>query len=447
MRLSRHSYSTLRSIQGPLIFVEKVIEVRMGEVVSIVFPDGRDTEGEVLRIDRDSVLIQVVGDSRGLDMDRTRVVFTDAVKRAPLSPAVLNRVFSGSFRPLDDLPMFVPDGWAPVAGLPMNPVARARPQEMIETGFSTIDGLNTLVKGQKLPIFSCAGLPARELVAGILEHARATTGDGADRGAGSIVVFVALGLAQHDYAYYQQTLERMRGDFVAFINLAKDPVVERLLAPRFGLTVAEYLAFEHRRDVLVVITDMTNYCDALREVSTAREELPGRRGYPGYLYSDLASLYERAGRIKQRPGSVTLLPVITMPEDDITHPIPDLTGYITEGQIVLSRELHQRGVFPPVDVLPSLSRLMQQGIGAGRTREDHREIANALYMHYSDGRDLRRLEAIVGREGMSERDRHMLDFAEAFEREIVHQGTARRGIGETLDLSGALLARFGLRAP
>ena len=446
MRLSRHSYSTLRSIQGPLVFVEKVIEARMGEVVSIVFPDGRETEGEVLRIERDTVLIQVVGDSRGLDMDRTRIVFTDAVKRAPLSLAALNRVFSGSFQPLDGLPMFVPDEWAPVAGLPMNPVARARPQEMIETGFSTIDGLNTLVKGQKLPIFSCAGLPSREVAAGILEHARnaSTSAGGA---AGSVVVFVALGLAHHEYAYYRQTLERMQGEFVAFINLAQDPVVERLLTPRFGLTVAEYLAFRHGRDVLVVITDMTNYCDALREVSTAREELPGRRGYPGYLYSDLASLYERAGRIKQQPGSVTLLPVVTMPEDDITHPIPDLTGYITEGQVVLSRELHQRGIFPPVDVLPSLSRLMQQGIGPGRTREDHRAIANALYMHYASGRDLRRLEAIVGREGMGEGDRHMLDFADAFEREIVHQGAARRSIGETLDLSRALLVRFGLPGP
>ena len=445
MRLSRHSYSTLRSIQGPLVFVEKVLEARMGEVVTIVFPDGRETEGEVLRIERDTVLIQVVGDSRGLDMDRTRVVFTDAVKRAPLSLAALNRVFSGSFRPLDGLPMFVPDRWVPVAGLPMNPVARARPQEMIETGFSTIDGLNTLVKGQKLPIFSCAGLPSREVAAGILEHARsaaATSGAMAQ----SVVVFVALGLAHHEYAYYRQTLERMQGEFVAFINLAQDPVVERLLAPRFGLTVAEYLAFEHGRDVLVVITDMTNYCDALREVSTAREELPGRRGYPGYLYSDLASLYERAGRIKDRHGSVTLLPVVTMPEDDITHPIPDLTGYITEGQIVLSREMHQRGIFPPVDVLPSLSRLMQQGIGKGRTREDHRALANALYMHYASGRDLRRLEAIVGREGMGEGDRHMLDFADAFEREIVHQGAERRSIGRTLDLSRDLLVRFGLLA-
>jgi V/A-type H+-transporting ATPase subunit B len=414
----------------------------MGEVVHIRFPDGREAEGEVLKIDAEVVLVEVVGESRGLDTEHSRIVFTDAVKRAPLSAAVLGRVFDGSFRPLDERPMFVPDEWAPVAGFPINPVARERPQDLIETGLSTIDGLNTLVKGQKLPIFSCAGLPSREIAAAILEHARV----GAATAAGPVVVFVALGLSQHDYAFYRDALERMRGDFVAFINLAKDPVVERLLAPRFGLTVAEHLAFAHGRDVLVLVTDMTNYCDALREVSTAREELPGRRGYPGYMYSDLASLYERAGRIKGMAGSVTMLPILTMPEDDITHPIADLTGYITEGQIVLSRELHQRGIFPPVDVLPSLSRLMQRGIGRGRTRDDHRAIANALYMHYAAGRDLRRLEAIVGREGMSEADRHLLDFADAFEREIVHQGAERRSVGETLDASQRLLARFGLGA-
>jgi V/A-type H+-transporting ATPase subunit B len=442
MRLARHSYTTIRSVQGPLLFLERVLEARMGEVVRIAFPDGHEAEGEVLKIEGDVVLIEVVGESRGLDMDHSRVLFTDVVKRAPLSPAVLGRVFDGSFRPIDDRPMFIPDRWAPVAGFPLNPVARERPQDLIETGLSTIDGLNTLVKGQKLPIFSCAGLPSREIAAAILEHARAGTQDVS--GAASAVVFVALGLTQHEYAYYGEALERMQGDFVAFINLAKDPVVERLLAPRFGLTVAEHLAFDLGRDVLVLITDMTNYCDALREVSTAREELPGRRGYPGYMYSDLASLFERAGRIKGTAGSVTMLPVLTMPEDDITHPIPDLTGYITEGQVVLSRELHQRGIFPPVDVLPSLSRLMQRGIGKGRTREDHRAIANALYMNYATGRDLRRLEAIVGREGMSDADRHVLDFADAFEREIVHQGSERRSIGETLDASKRLLERFKL---
>ena len=442
MRLARHSYATIVSVQGPLVFLDRVAAARMGEVVRIRFPDGREAEGEVLKIDGEVVLVEVVGESRGLDIEHSRILFTDAVKRAPLSRAVLGRVFDGSFRPLDGRPMYVADEWAPVAGFPINPVARERPQDLIETGLSTIDGLNTLVKGQKLPIFSCAGLPSREIAAAILEHARAGTEDTPE--AASVVVFVALGLSQHEYAFYREALERTRGDFVAFINLAKDPVVERLLAPRFGLTVAEHLAFAHGRDVLVLITDMTNYCDALREVSTAREELPGRRGDPGYMYSDLASLYERAGRIKGVRGSVTLLPVLTMPEDDITHPIPDLTGYITEGQIVLSRELHQRGISPPIDVLPSLSRLMQRGIGKGRTREDHRAIANALYTHYAGGRDLRRLEAIVGREGMSDADRHRLDFADAFEREIVHQGSERRTVGETLDASKRLLERFGL---
>jgi V/A-type H+-transporting ATPase subunit B len=446
MRLSQHSYSTLHGIQGPLVFLDSVVEARLGEVATVVFPDGHEVEGEVLRIERDTVLIQVIGDSRGLDLEHSRIVLTDTVKRAPLSLAMLNRTFDGSFQPLDGLPMFLPERWAPVGGYPMNPVARERPQQMIETGLSCIDGLNTLVKGQKLPIFSCAGLPSHEVAARILRHAR-TGGSSAQSDALSTVIFVALGLTDHEHAFYRETLERVGSDYVAFVNLARDPVVERLLAPRFGLTVAEYLAFECGRDVLVIVTDLANYCDALREVSTAREELPGRRGYPGYLYSDLASLYERAGRIKQCAGSVTMLPIVTMPEDDITHPVPDLTGYITEGQIVLSRELHQRGIFPPVDALPSLSRLMQRGIGEGRTRADHRDVANALYMHYAEGRDLRRLEAIVGREGLNERDRRMLDFADAFEHEIVNQGPVRRTIGETLDASRALLGRFELALP
>lgn len=441
MRLAEHSYSTLRSIRGPLLFLERVLEVRLGEAVRIDFPDGTRTEGEVLRIDRDTVLVQVFGESRGLDLNRTSVSFTDRVKQAPLSPDCLGRIFDGSFRPVDGLPMFIPHKQAPISGLPINPVARARPLEFIETGFSCVDGLNTLVKGQKLPLFSCAGLPSREMAAGILRQARLASGGD------FVVVFVALGLTHHDYAFYRQTLEQMGGGFVAFVNLAGEPVVERLLAPRYGLTLAEYLAFEKGMDVLVVITDMVNYCDALREVATAREELPGRRGYPGAMYSDLASIYERAGRIQEVKGSVTLLPVVTMPEDDITHPIPDLTGYITEGQIVLSRELHQRGVYPPVDVLPSLSRLMQAGIGEGRTRREHRAIANGLYRGYARGRELRKLEAIVGRDGMGEKDNRMLDMADAFEAEFIHQGQERRDIGGTLELGAELLKRFGLEKP
>ncbi len=402
-----------------------------------VTDDGREIAGEVLGIEGDKVLVELYGDSRGLDIQGMSVVFTDALMRAPLSPDLLGRVFNGSCKPIDGMDMFIPDQQVPVTGSPINPAARARPEEPIETGFSAIDGLNTLVKGQKLPVFSCSGLPSRELVAGILRNARLTAGD-----IGFCVVFAALGLTFHEYSFYLRTIKEMKTGFVAFVNLADEPVMERLLAPRFALTVAEYLAFEMGMDVLVIITDMTNYCDALREISTAREELPGRRGYPGYMYSDLASLYERAGRIRGMKGSVTMLPVVTMPEDDITHPIPDLTGYITEGQIVLSREIHQRDIFPPVDVLPSLSRLMQKGIGEGRTRKDHREIANNLYKYYARGRDLRRLEAIVGREGMTEDDKHMLGFADAFEREFVHQGSVRRIVGETLDIGLSLIERY-----
>ncbi len=442
MRLSEHIYRTISSIRGPLLLVENVFSARMGEAVRILSPDNREMDGEVLKIEGDTVLIQVYEETRGLDIENSSVVFTDSIKKAPLSLDIIGRIFNGSCVPIDGLPMFIPEKLAPVTGFPMNPSARARPEEFIETGFSSIDGLNTLVKGQKLPIFSCAGLPSKELAAGILKNA-ALKGEKEK----FVVVFVAIGLTYHEYSFYRNILEEMRMKFVAFVNMADEPVMERLLAPRFGLTVAEYLAFERGFDVLAVITDMTNYCDALREISTAREELPGRRGYPGYMYSDLASIYERAGRINNQEyasGSVTILPVVTMPEDDITHPIPDLTGYITEGQIVLSRELHQKGIFPPVDVLPSLSRLMQRGIGEGHTREDHRKIANLLYKYYAKGRDLKRLEAIVGREGMTEDDRGMLNFADAFEREFVHQGMMRRSINETLDEGINLLKRFSL---
>jgi V/A-type H+-transporting ATPase subunit B len=439
MRLSEHTYRTISTIAGPLLFVEKVQAARIGEVVRVVMPDGRTTEAEVLEIDGETALVEVYGTMQGVDIETTTVTFTDAIKKVPLSPDIIGRVFNGSFVPKDNAPLFLPEKWMPLTGAPMNPSARARPADFIETGITAIDGLNTLVRGQKLPIFSCAGLPSKEVVAFILRNARL-----AQAGRSFVVIFAALGLTFHEYSFYQRVLDEMRTGFVAFVNMADEPVMERLLAPRFALTVAEYLAFEKNMDVLVIITDMTNYCDALREISTAREELPGRRGYPGYMYSDLASLYERAGRIRGMEGSVTMLPVVTMPEDDITHPIPDLTGYITEGQIVLSRELHQKGIAPPIDVLPSLSRLMQKGIGEGRTRADHRNVANHLYKYYAKGRDLRRLEAIVGRDGMTKADALMLDFADAFERDIIGQGVARRTVQESLDAGLAIMKRFSL---
>jgi V/A-type H+-transporting ATPase subunit B len=440
MRLSEHRYKTISSIAGPLLFVQGIFGAKIGEVVKIHTPDRRQLDGEVLEINEDRLLIEVFADTQGLDIEESSIVLTDSIRRAPLSPEIIGRVFNGSFEPVDDLPMFIPEKRIPITGFPINPTARARPEEFIETGVSVIDGLNTLVKGQKLPVFSCSGLPSRDVVAAVLKNSSRAKGKGGD----FIIVFTALGLTFHEYSFYMNVIKEMQSEFVAFINMADEPAMERLLAPRFALTVAEYLAFEKGMDVLVIITDMTNYCDALREVSTAREELPGRRGYPGFMYSDLASLYERAGRIKGLNGSVTMLPVVTMPEDDITHPIPDLTGYITEGQIVLSRELHQKGIFPPVDVLPSLSRLMQRGIGEGHTRADHRSVSNLLYKHYAKGRDLRRLEAIIGREGMSADDKLMLDFADAFERQYVNQGMERRNIDETLDGGINLLKQFNL---
>jgi len=439
MRLSEHIYRTISTIAGPLLFVQNVQDARVGEMVTVHTPDGRDMEAEVLEIDGETTLIEVYGTTQGLDIERTTISFTDAVKKVPLSEDIVGRIFNGSFEPKDGAPLFVPEKRMPITGAPINPAARARPADFIETGFTTIDALNTLVRGQKLPIFSCAGLPSKEVVASILRNSRL-----ADTTKRFVVIFAALGLTFHEYSFYMKTLEDMRTGFVAFVNIADEPVMERLLAPRFALTVAEYLAFEKGMDILVIITDMTNYCDALREISTAREELPGRRGYPGYMYSDLASLYERAGRIYGREGSVTMLPVVTMPEDDITHPIPDLTGYITEGQIVLARDLHQKGIFPPVDVLPSLSRLMQKGIGEGRTRADHRKVSNLLYKYYAKGRDLRRLEAIVGRDGMTKADILMLDFADAFEKELVGQGGKRRTVLESLDAGLELMKKFGL---
>lgn len=439
MRLAEHSYRSISAIRGPLVFVERVFAARIGEAVTLVAPDGQALDGEVLKIDEELVLIQVFGETYGLDLEKTTVTFHDAVKRAPLSKHCLGRIFNGSFVPLDGAPMYIPERWESISGAPINPVCREYPREMIETGISVIDGLNSLIKGQKLPIFSCSGLPVQELVAQILAQARLP-------GAGDfVIVFVALGLTYHEYDYYHQTLTQLSNRFVAFFNLAGEPVVERLQAPRLGLTVAEDLAFNHQMDVLVIVSDMTNYCDALREISTAREELPGRRGYPGYMYSDLASLYERAGRLRGKNGSVTLLPVLTMPEDDIAHPIPDLTGYITEGQIVLSREMYQKGLFPPIDVLPCLSRLMQHGIGEGQTRADHRQVANLLYQYYSRGRDLRKLEAVVGTEGLLEDDREILAMADAFEQRFVHQGNSRRDIYQTLDLGLELLAEYGVK--
>ncbi len=431
-------HRTVSYVAGPLLIAEQMVGVGYDELVEVVTPDDEVRRGRVLAIEGDRAVVQVLDGTSGLSLPGTRIRARGEVARVAVGADLVGRILDGSGAPADGGPPLRPEAYHDVNGLPINPVARDHPSEFIETGVSAIDGLNTLVRGQKLPIFSGFGLPAAELAAQI---ARESTVPGDVSGSEFVVVFAAMGVTQREAAFFRDTfagsaaLERT----VLFLNTADDPAVERLLAPRAALTAAEHLAFEHGRHVLVVLTDVTSYCEALRELSAAREEIPGRRGYPGYMYTDLASLFERAGRIRGRSGSLTQLMILSMPDDDITHPIPDLTGYITEGQIVLSRELDRRGIEPPIDVLPSLSRLMNAGIGAGKTREDHRAVADQLYAALARGRDLRRLVSIVGEAALSEEDRSYLAFADSFERRLVNQGGARRTIEETLELAWELL--------
>jgi len=433
-------YCTLTRIAGPLIFVERIRDVAYSEIVEISGPDGEVRLGQVLEVDRRLGIVQVFAGTGGLDLARTRVRFTGDVARLDVSLSMLGRVLDGSGQPIDGGPPIIPETSLDINGLPINPSVRTHPSEFIQTGLSAIDGLNTLTRGQKLPIFSGAGLPANEIAAQIAAQARVESRG--EEGDAFAVVFAAIGITHREASFFMEQF-RAGGAMdrtVLFINGADDPTIERLLTPRAALTAAEYLAFTHDRHVLVILTDMTNYCEALREVAAAREEVPGRRGYPGYMYSDLASLYERAGRIRGKAGSITQLVILTMPDDDITHPIPDLTGYITEGQIVLSRDLHRKGVYPPIDVLPSLSRLMNAGIGEGKTRADHRAVADQLYALYAQGRDLRRLVAIIGEAALSPDDRRVLAFADRFEAEFIGQGMVNRSVEETLVLAWDLLA-------
>ena len=433
-------YRTLSQIKGPLIFVERITDVAYNEIVEITSPAGDVRLGQVLEVDRQRCMVRVFVGTSGLDLTRTRARFTRDVARLDVSLSMLGRVLDGSGHPMDGGPLIIPEASLDINGLPINPSVRTHPIEFIQTGISAIDGLNTLTRGQKLPIFSGAGLPANELAAQVASQARVMAGEG-ETSEPFAVVFAAIGITHREASFF---MDQFRASdamdrTVLFINRADDPSIERLLTPRAALTAAEFLAFTHHRHVLVIMTDMTNYCEALREIAAASEEVPGRRGYPGYMYSDLASLYERAGRIRGNPGSVTQLIILTMPDDDITHPIPDLTGYITEGQLVLSRDLFHKGVYPPIDVLPSLSRLMNAGIGEGKTRADHRSVADQLYALYAEGRDLRRLVAIIGEAALSEDDRRVLNFAGRFEEEFVGQGMVDRDITETLKLAWELL--------
>jgi len=430
-------YLTVREIVGPLIMVQDVEGVTYGELVDIHLADGTRRRGRVLDVSLESALVQVFEGTAGIKTEQTKVRFLGRGQEIGVSMDMLGRIFDGFGRPIDDGPEIIPEKRLNINGYPMNPYSRDYPNEFIQTGISTIDGLNPLVRGQKLPIFSGSGLPHARLAAQIARQASVLGTE--ERFA---VVFAAMGITFEESNFFISDFRRTGAleRTVLFINLADDPPIERIAVPRLALTVAEYLAFENDMHILVILTDMTNYCEALREVSAARKEVPGRRGYPGYMYTDLASIYERAGRIRDRTGSITQFPILTMPEDDKTHPIPDLTGYITEGQIILSRSLHGQGIYPPVDVLPSLSRLKDKGIGEGKTRADHADVMNQLYAAYARGKNAQELALVLGESALSPQDVRYVRFAEAFESEFIAQGEdENRTIEQTLDIGWRLL--------
>ena len=437
-------YQTITEISGPLVFAEVDEPVGYDEIVEIETEDGRTLRGQVLESSEGIVSIQVFEGTGGIDRNAS-VRFLGETMKMPVTEDLLGRVLDGSGNPIDGGPEIVPDERQDIVGKAINPYSREYPEEFIQTGVSAIDGMNTLVRGQKLPIFSGSGLPHNELALQIARQATVPEEDESGEGSEFAVIFGAMGITAEEANEFMDDFERTGAleRSVVFANLADDPAVERTVTPRLALTTAEYLAFEKDYHVLVILTDMTNYCEALREIGAAREEVPGRRGYPGYMYTDLATLYERAGRIQGREGSVTQLPILTMPGDDDTHPIPDLTGYITEGQIYVDRDLNSQGVQPPVNVLPSLSRLMDDGIGEGLTREDHSDVANQMYAAYAEGENLRDLVNIVGREALSERDNKYLDFAEDFETEFIDQGfETNRSLEDTLDIGWDLLSQL-----
>lgn len=438
--LSLKEYQTVTSIAGPLMMVEMVDDAKYAHIVDIQLADGSIRHGQILQVERDKALVQVFEGTSGIDVSNTTVRFLGRPLELGVSRDLLGRVFSGLGEPKDGGPAIIPDKRLDINGNPINPFARNYPNEFIQTGISTIDGLNPLVRGQKLPIFSGAGLPHDDLTAQVARQATVL-----GKGEQFAVVFAAMGITFEAAQFFIDDLQRTGAieRAVMFINLANDPAIERIATPRFALTAAEYLAFDLDMHVLVILNDMTNYCEALREISAARKEVPGRRGYPGYLYTDLATVYERAGRIKGKKGSITMVPVLTMPEDDKTHPVPDLTGYITEGQIILSRSLHRKAVSPPVDVLPSLSRLKDKGIGKGKTREDHADLYNQLYAAYARGKEAQELATIMGEAALSDEDKKYMKFADNFEARYISQGYyENRTVEQTLDLGWELLSMF-----
>jgi V/A-type H+-transporting ATPase subunit B len=437
MDLLKKEYNSPSYISGPLLFLENAGDLAYNAIVTIKDGSGRGRGGQVIEVSEEYAVIQVFEETTGLDLARTSVSLFESVARLGVSRDMLGRRFDGIGRPIDGLPPVMAEERVPIAGMPINPVARRKPEEFIQTGISTIDIMNTLVRGQKLPIFSGAGLPANELAAQIARQASVPGED-----VQFAVVFATMGVTQREVSYFTGEFEKTGAlaRSVLFLNKADDPTIERILTPRMALTAAENLAYGHGYHVLVILTDMTNYCEALREVGASRGEIPGRRGYPGYMYTDLSTIYERAGVIAGRPGSVTQIPILSMPGGDRTHPIPDLTGYITEGQIQLSSELYHKGIFPPIDPLPSLSRLANSGIGKGKTREDHKQVSDQLFTAYANGVDIRKLVAIIGEDALTENDRRYLEFADAFEKNLIHQGEESRDLEESLNLAWALLS-------
>ncbi len=430
-------YRSIADLSGPLLVVENISDVRYDELAEIELPSGERRRGRVLEITDDRALVQVFEGTTGIDLQDTRVRFLGKVLALPVSDGMLGRIFNGRGEPIDGGEPVLAEKWLDINGYPMNPYSRDYPSEFIQTGISTIDGMNPMVRGQKLPIFSGSGLPHNRIAAQAARQSSVISGHEA-----FAVVFVAMGITFEEASFFMEDFRRTGAleRTVMFVNLADDPAIERITTPRLGLTCAEYLAFEKDMHVLVIMTDMTNYCEALREISAARKEVPGRRGYPGYLYTDLATLYERAGRLKGKKGSITQFPILTMPEDDKTHPIPDLTGYITEGQIILSRGLHRKGIYPPVDVMPSLSRLKDKGIGKDKTREDHADLMNQLFAAYARGKEAKELAVILGEGALSEEDKAFAKFTDAFEDRYVRQGEyENRTVEETLALGWELL--------
>ncbi|MDR1253410.1 MAG: V-type ATP synthase subunit B [Oscillospiraceae bacterium] len=431
-------YKTIEEVAGPLMLVKGVTGVNYNELAEIELKNGQKRRCKVLELDGENALVQLFESSTGINLSNSKVKFLGRSLEFGVSEDMLSRIFDGLGRPIDSGPELLPEKRLDINGLPMNPAARNYPQEFIQTGISAIDGLNTLVRGQKLPIFSVSGLPCAAFAAQIARQAKV-------RGVEEpfAVVFAAMGITFEEANFFTQSFKKTGAidRAVMFLNLANDPVIERIATPRMALTAAEYLAFDKGMHVLVILTDITNYADALREVSAARKEVPGRRGYPGYMYTDLASLYERAGRQKGKPGSITMIPILTMPEDDKTHPIPDLTGYITEGQIILSRELYRKGIAPPIDVLPSLSRLKDKGIGAGKTRADHSSTMNQIFAAYARGKDAKELMVVLGEAALTEMDKLYAKFADEFEKNYVSQGyETDRSIEDTLKIGWQLLS-------